>query len=347
MAFLFVITAVIALFGYNLIIVVTDREAVKMMLSGLDEMVRETVPVLIAERVENEVSKRGFANFEIDEQQLDTAVNNLIPPGWIDTQTEAAVDGLYNYLETGDPATAETAVDLHPILTRLQGEEGKRMVTAVLRSLPTCTQPLPEFNLETGNVQIEGCLPPDVDVNVVADAVHTAVVQTINENPQILANAGVVRVSLLGQNSPLGITAEQQTQLEQASRNFRLARTWAWTLWLLPLACLFLILLLAVRSLPEWGHWWGWPMVIAAVIILFLSILAPAVLTIVARTAVTPANTDPLTLPLQNFVLDLLIAATDRWLLRVYLQAGIMLAFGVMFILIAFVARASFPGKQT
>ena len=216
------------------------------------------------------------------------------------------------------------------------------MVTAVLTNLPTCTQPVPDLNLESG--QIPACLPPQVDVNQVAGTVHSAVVQAIEQNPQILANAGVVRVPLFAEGGPISV--ERRAELEQLQRNFTLARTWAWTLWLVPLAGLLLILLLAVRSLPEWGHWWGWPLVITAVIVLFLSITAPAVLTFVSRTAVASTNADPLALPLRLLLLNLLNTVTDRWLVRVYLQAGIMLAIGVGLVLLAFLVTAVRPGKQ-
>lgn len=326
-AVIFLATAVFALFAYNLIVVAADREAMKQMLGGLDAAVRQATPALIAEAARQQALARGITNLPIDEQQLAVAVATVIPPGWIDAQADAAIDGVYDFLETGDPGAAEVAIDTRPLLESLRGPAGRDMVTAVLTNLPTCTDTLPQFNLESGD--FPHCVPPQMPTEVMAAELHSALVTAMDNNPQIIGSAGVVRVPLFGADSPTGLSVEQQTQLARLQRNFMLARSWGWTLWLLPLACLLLILLLTVRSLPEWGHWWGWPLIITAAIALFLCILAPAVLAFISRTAVSPTAADPLALPLRHFMLQLLTAVADHWLMRVYLQAGIMLAAGV------------------
>ncbi|MBX3055226.1 MAG: hypothetical protein KF770_02020 [Anaerolineae bacterium] len=333
-AALFVLTAVTALIGYNLIVVATDRETVKGLFTGLDEVVRQTAPALIIEAARQEALARGITDLPIDESQLQTAVATVIPPGWMDAQAEAAVDGLYDYLETGDPANAEVTLDTRPLLDSLRGAAGQQMVTAVVANLPPCTTAAPNFTT-VGNVDIPDCLPPGTNVQQISGMVHTAVVNAIDQNPEILANAGVVRIPLIGNDGPTGLSSAQQAQWARVQRNFALARTWGWTLWLAPLACLFLLVLLVVRSLPTWGHWWGWPMVIAAVTVLFFAIITPALLLFLARTAVPPP-TDPLTLPLHQLGLNLVTAVADRWLVRIYFQAGIMLALGVGLILMAF-----------
>ncbi|HUM69221.1 MAG TPA: hypothetical protein PLK31_10290, partial [Chloroflexota bacterium] len=173
-AALFVLTAVIALISYNLIVVATDREAVKGLFTGLDEVVRQTAPALIMEAARQEALARGITDLPIDEEQLQTAVATVIPPGWLDTQAEATVDGLYDYLETGDPAAAEVTLDTRPLLDSLLGPAGQQMVTAVIVNLPPCTT-APNFNT-VGNVDIPDCLPPGTNVQDVSAAVHTAVV---------------------------------------------------------------------------------------------------------------------------------------------------------------------------
>ncbi|MCL4265747.1 MAG: hypothetical protein KJ069_21215 [Anaerolineae bacterium] len=333
-AAIFVLTAVTALIGTNLIVVATDRETVKGLFTGLDEVVRQTAPALIMEAARQEALARGIGDLPIDETQLQTAVATVIPPGWMDAQAAAAVDGLYDYLETGDPADAEVTLDTRPLLDSLRGAAGQQMVTAVIANLPPCTGGVPNFST-VGNVEVPDCLSPGTDVQQLSNVVHTAVVNAIDQNPELLANAGVVRIPLFAAGDAVGLSGERQTEWARLQRNFAFARTWGWALWLLPLACLLLIALLVVRSLPTWGHWWGWPLVIAAVVVLFFAIIAPALLTFVARTAVPPP-TDPLALPLRQLGLNLITTVADRWLVRVYSQAGILLALGVGFILMAF-----------
>lgn len=333
-AALFVLTAVTALIGYNLIVVATDRETVKGLFTGLDEVVRQTAPALIIEAARQEALARGITDLPIDEGQLQTAVATVIPPGWMDAQAEAAVDGLYDYLETGDPADAEVTLDTRPLLDSLRGAAGQQMVTAVIANLPPCTSAVPNFTT-VGNVDIPDCLPPGTDVQQISSVVHTAVVNAIDQNPELVANAGVLRLPLFGNEASSSLNSERQAQWARLQRNFAFARTWGWTLWLLPLACLLLIALLVARSLSTWGHWWGWPLVIAAVTVLFFAIVTPALLMFVARTAVPPP-TDPLALPLRQLGLNLITTVADRWLVRIYFQAGILLALGVGLILMAF-----------
>lgn len=331
-AFLFVLTAVTALFATNLIAVTTDRQVMKEMMGGLEGVVRMAVPVVIADVARAEAARWGIADLPIDQAQLDTAVTALVPPGWVEAQTETAVDGLYDYLETGDPEAATMTVDVRPVLERLRGEAGQQVVAAVLANLPVCTEPVPDFQLDPAQMQVPGCLPPQVDVQEVAAVAHTAVVQSLEADPALWQNGGVVEVPLLAADGNGLVTPEQQAEWERLHNSFILARTWGWTLWLVPLACLLLIALLAVRSLPEWGHWWGWPMVVTAVIVLFISLLAPAVLAFVGDTA------DPLAPVMTRFGLQIITGLADRWLMRVYLQAGILLAAGVGLILLAVLA---------
>jgi hypothetical protein len=333
-AAIFVLTAVTALIGYNLIVVATDREAVKELFAGLDEVVRQSAPALIMEAARQEALARGITDLPLDEAQIETAVATVIPPGWMDAQAAAAVDGLYDYLETGDPAAAEVTLDTRPLLDSLLGPAGQQMVTAVITNLPPCTD-VPNFST-VGNVEVPDCLAPGTNVQEVSAAVHTAVVQAIESNPELLANTGAVRLPLFGEEGATGISAERRAELERVQRNFMLARSWGWALWLLPLACLLLIALLVVRSLPTWGHWWGWPLVMAAVVTLFFAILMPALLTFTMRTAVPAETVGPLTLPIRQLGLNLVTTVADRWLGRVYFQAGILLALGVGLVLMAF-----------
>lgn len=337
MALLFVVTAVLALFLTNLFAVVADREIFKESLANVDQLVVEAVPAYVAQTLEEQARERGLAPIDLDEALLQQSMETLLPPGWIEAQTDTAVDTVYDLLEGGDLDNAELEIDTTPLLDRFRGQPGLDVVGNIVNSLPACTQPINPAELLGPNVAIPACLPPGIPTDQVTQEVHTRLVQAMNSNPQLTNEFGVVHIPLFppeqqAQNEQLVQAREQLLRLQ---RTFTFAQDWGWVLWLLPVGCLLLIVLLAVRSLSDLGHWWGWPMVGTAVLTLFIAILFPAITTFLLRQ--TPVDPAAVTLTLRETAVRLVTAVTDTWLSRVYLQAVIMLAAGVLFVLLGFV----------
>ncbi|MCP5095560.1 MAG: hypothetical protein GY943_08415, partial [Chloroflexi bacterium] len=266
-AIVFVITAVIAMLVVPLVRVVTDRDAIKTVLADLDDVVIDVVPSLVAQSIEEQARQQGFTQLDIDEAVMEEAIDALIPPEWLEAQTETAVDALYDMIETGDMENAEIEIDTRPLLDRMRGEPGKQVVATIVDSLPVCTEPINPEALLGGDVEIPTCIPPDVLRDELVAQVHTQFVQTLDENPEIMAQAGVITVPIgqVTSESQIPEIQQAQAQLEQLNRYFLLAKRWSWTLWLIPVGCLFMILLLVVRSMSTFGYWWGWPLVITAV----------------------------------------------------------------------------------
>ena len=333
----FVATAVLALFLTNLFAVVADREIFKESLANLDQLVVEAVPAFVAQTLEEQARERGLAPINLDEELLQQSMETLLPPGWIEAQADTAVDTVYDLLEGGDLDNAELEIDTTPLLDRFRGQPGLDVVGNIVNSLPACTQPINPAELLGPDVTIPACLPPGVPANQVTQEVHTRLVQALDSNPQLTNEFGVVHIPLFppeqqAQNQQLVQAREQLLRLQ---RTFTFAQDWGWVLWLLPVACLLLIVLLAVRSISDLGHWWGWPMVGTAVLTLFIAILFPAITTFLLRQ--TPVDPATVSLTLREMTVRLITAVTDTWLSRVYLQAVIMLAVGVVFVLLGFV----------
>ncbi len=335
----FVVTAVFALFLTNLFTVVADREIFKESLANVDQLVVAAVPAFVAQTLEEQARERGLAPINLDEALLQQSMETLLPPGWIEAQTDTAVDTVYDLLEGGDLENAELTIDTTPLLDRFRGQPGLEVVSNIVTSLPACTQPINPAELLGPDVTIPACLPPGIPTDQVTQEVHTRLVQALDSNPQLTSDFGVVRIPLFppeqqAQNAELIQAREQLLRLQ---RTFTLAQDWGWLLWLLPIGCLLLIALLAVRSVSELGHWWGWPLLGTAVLILFIAILFPAVTTFLLRQ--TPVDPAAVTTTLRGTAVGLVTAVTDTWLSRVYLQAGIMLMAGVVFVLLGFVTR--------
>ncbi|MCA9944141.1 MAG: hypothetical protein KC449_11700, partial [Anaerolineales bacterium] len=209
----------------------------------------------------------------------------------------------------------------------------------IVNGLPICTEFVNPAELLGPDVTIPACLPPGVPAEQVAQEVHTRLVQTIDSNPQLTSEFGVVRVPLFSpeqqaQNAEL---VQAREQLMRLQRIFSLAKDWGWLLWLLPAGCLALIVLLAVRSWSEWGMWWGWPLVGTAVFVLLLTLVAPTITFAMVRQV--PPNPGFDTILLRQTLFRLVTAVTDTWQSRVNVQAAIMLILGLVFVLFGYLTR--------
>ncbi len=343
-AIVFVITAVIALIVQPLIHVVTDRDAIKTALSDLDEVIVEAMPSFVARTLEEQARQQGLEQLNIDEAIIEAAIDDLLPPGWLDAQTESVVDTIYDVLESGDTEDAEINVDARPLLERLRGESGKQLITTIVESLPPCTEPLTP-DLLTGDGNIPACIPPEIPQTEIVERAHAQFVQTLDQNPQIAEQAGLISIPIgelmtTSPDNPNSELEQAREQLQQLQRTFTLARRWSWTLWLIPLGSLILILLLTVRSLKEFGHWWGWPFTITAVIVFLITFILPTLSQLVLQTAVSSTPAAEIAGAAQKLTGQVFDSISRVWLNRVYFQAGIMFAIGLILLLIGFLIPA-------
>lgn len=339
MAVLFTITAVLALFLTNFFAVVANRELIKESLSNLDSLVVEAVPAIVAKTLEDQARQRGLAPINLDEAILQESMETLLPPGWIEAQTDTAVDTVYDLLEGGNLDNAELEIDTTPLLDRFRGDPGLAIVSNIVNSLPACTEPVNPATLLGPDVTIPACLPPGVPSEQISQEVHSRLVQALDSNPQLSSEFGVVRVPLFSpeqqaQNAEL---VQARAQLLRLQRGFSLAQDWGWLLWLLPIGCLLLIALLAVRSWSELGYWWGWPLLGTAVLVLFLTFIFPTITRALLRQA--PSDYSLVAVTVRQTGMRLVTAVTDTWQNRVNIQAAIMFVFGLVFVMLGFLTR--------
>jgi hypothetical protein len=328
-AIFFVITAVLALLVVNGARVITNRAALKEALA-LDVLLRATLPLVITDLVEQQARNQGLPVPELDTAVLTDAILNTLPSDWLGQVTDTAVDGLLDYLETGDPTRAIVRVDVAPVLAQWQGDVGREAVRTIVQSLPVCTS-ITSFDLTSG--ELPTCIPPGIPADELAVQLFSVVSSTVL--PQIVGTTAVVEVPLLTEGT---LSAEQLATLQRLQRLYALAGE-AWRLWLLPLVGLLLILLLAVRSAKDWGYWWGLPMAVAGLLALLIALVLPAVGLNVVRTAVAPPpGSSSLTAVWEPFVQQGALALTVAWGRRVLLQAGSLFVVGLLFIAYGYLA---------
>lgn len=317
LALMFVVLALLALFGATLAVTITDREAVKQAVDA-ETLAQEVAPALLA-RID--LQRAGAAELaQIDVAPLQAAARQLVSPLWVQAQADHVVDAVFGYLETGDPAAAEVTIDMRPLLTQLRGDEGRAIVRTGLEALPPCAEPNPTSAPGDGPVILD-CRPTGVPTELLVQQVHAVVAQRADA---ALAAGGVLHVPLVDART---LTPVQRQDLQQIRRLYLLARYRARLLWLAPASALLLIALLTVRSRSELGRWWGWPLVAAggmglAAALLVLGWTWFAEHPLPAR--VLPAG------GMAGFVEHFLVTLSRVWLQKAAVQAVVLLGLGMV-----------------
>lgn len=336
-AIVFVAAAIAGLLAWPLLQIVTDREALKEALAEFDQLVLDGVPPLVANALEVQARQQGVTGEQIDEAQLRQALQALLPPAWIDAQTETAVDAFYDILEGDRTAAGDVDVQLNmqEVLDNLEGEAGVSLVAVIVNGIPDCPNGVAPAIQDAGDVSFPSCIAAGVPRAAVTQQIHEELVVELQRAPGLLYEAGELHVPvervLAGSNEAQGVQRLQQIQEAYAQAQQR-----SWLLWALPLACLILITLFAVRSVSGLGHWWGWPLLLAGGGALLLTLVAPSVITLVLQTAVLPGEVGVLVAPARTLARQVADTLVDVWLGEVYLWSGITVAVGVVLIAIGF-----------
>jgi hypothetical protein len=332
---LFVITAVFALLFVNATRVITDRDALKEAL-GLETVLRESMPELVNAAVAEQVAVRNIPLPEfIDVTGMTEKALAAMPAGWLDSATESAVDGVFDYLLTGDAETAVVVLDMNGMMTQLQGEPGRQLVLEYLNALPFC-KPLELLNLLSG--AIPTCVPEGMPLDELSYQLHGLLTPMLRSQISI-GEGGIVSVPL----EPLLSASPEILQMVERVRFFYQLSGQVWVLWLLPLFCLLLIAAVVVRTFWQWGIWWGWPLSAAGVVGLLFSGLLPGFVLGWLRTSVFSASiTNPISTLWQTLLLQGIVNLSDSWASRVAWQSAALLILGILFLLYGYVTKRSF-----
>jgi hypothetical protein len=345
LALLFIVTAVAAFLFFNMARVMTDRQAVKQALNGR-VLLGEVATTVLRQAIRDRVAAEGVPVAIQESPALDQAIDNLVPPDWAQSQTDGVIDALFNYLESGEETALAIRVEMGPLFDSLRGPAGLQAVTGILQSLPTCSDALPPVSLDPNNIEIPSCLPPGFDVAPMAAVVHQAVIAGLDSGaPAVIGQEESFSFDLLGTPDATG-SAEMRQSLTRVRQLYLLTRRGSWLLWLLPLGCLFLVLLFGVRSAVGFGHWLGWPMLLAALIALFIAFVVPFAFGSLFSLLLTPAAGDEAAVVAQRFLDATLGAMSGVIFARVKVQAALLAVAGLFLIGIGVVAGMMAPPKS-
>jgi hypothetical protein len=314
--------------------VVTDRELIKEALNA-DQLLMNAVEVAARETLENQPAISNLPPLIRDSGPLQAALDNFLPPGWASEQSDQVVDAVFDSLETGDESALVLTVELAPLLQSLRGDPGREVVLAVLQGLPPCTDELPDVDILSGTFEIPGCLPPFIPVNLLANQLHNLVVQAIDSNTVSNLVGETITIDLLGTDP--AVSAVVRSRLEQFRQIYLFGKQSLLLLWVLPLACLFLILFLAVRSLSGWAHWWGWPLLAASLLALLASFAVPAMMDLLFQTSAATIPPTTIAFVIDQIVQSVVQALAELWLVRLRLLAGLGLIAGLFLVAAGFI----------
>jgi hypothetical protein len=336
LAIFFVVVTVPVIFATSLGQIVTNRQLIKDTLNA-DELLMSAVQVAARETLENQPAISNLPPLIRDSEPLQEALDNFLPPGWAAQQSDQIVDAVFDYLETGDENELVLEIEVSPLLDSLKGEPGRQVVLATLQSLPACTDELPIIDFATGTIEINSCLPPLIPVDILAGQLHNLVVLAVESNTVENLVGETITIDLLGLDP--AVSGLVRARLEQFRSVYLFGKQSLILLWILPLACLLLIVPLAVRSPGSWGHWWGWPLVVTAVIALLGSFAVPTLINFLFNTATGAIPPTSIAFIIDQIIQSVIQTLADLWLVRVRLLAGLALIGGLFLVAAAFITN--------
>ena len=285
-----------------------------------------------------------FSN--LSEAQLETIVRMLMPPAWLQAQTESVIGQLFAYLDS-DQEQLALQVSLVAVKEKLQGESLTQFLKTLVASLPPCTAAqLEALSGANGADPLEiglTCNPPDdvlSDISRQAEPlIETGLLSSIPDDgvvsvpfPTTLFEAGEGQVP--GPLQALDLPTDPRDFLRLVLGLFRLAPA-------IPAGLLLLVALFGARSWKGLLRWWGFPLVFVGLIGAGLFALSNASLDgavtdlVESRLGESPL----LTRESLDVALGVLSGIMHSYLATVAVQAGVLGIIGAMLLVLSLFIR--------
>jgi hypothetical protein len=204
---------------------------------------------------------------EMGTDELIQAISLILPPATLQPLSESLIDQSFAIVDNGKGAIT---LDLTTLKQSIRGNGVAAMQSLASGRLPCTKAQIAE--LKQGGLPM--CKVPQ-DLQAQADAqVEKALDKMIGDLPDIY---------------PL-LPAEQVDALQQPLSYVPVARTIATASLLVPLVCLALIALFAVRSKRELMRWWGVPLFIAGLLTILINRSASMIATDAVRSQLAQNN---------------------------------------------------------
>ncbi len=241
LAVLFVITALASLILFNIERQAFNPAAYKRALTSSDFY--QQFPLLLGDLVTKNLGNSAPAFMQrLTPVQWKNLVGTLLPEGQLQGMTEETINQILAYL---NGETQAPKISLLPLKQSLAGPAGLNAALTIIRAQPDCTlQQIAAIiaSLSAGEL----CNPPKALLDLFQPVIQT----------ELQAAAAAIPDEVV-------IVPDANGPSQQAALRFlQLMRLVIRLSPLIPLALLFGITILAVRSFKGWLAWWGWPLML-------------------------------------------------------------------------------------
>jgi hypothetical protein len=375
-AVLFVITAILSLLVFNAGRQITDPGLYKRIL--VEQRLYARLPRLVAEQAiflgtyqpcvenpqdprclaegspgEDEPSEQGgppsfFLN--LDQEDYEVIVSDLLPPEWLQTQIESAIDQAFaifrsNGAPSEAPAEAVIKIPLKDLKARLTGEAGLHAFLQILRTQQPCSQEQLATLVQLSATSVfstEGltpCRPPPA----LEGELTPIIAAVLEEMARQMPAEATIDLSNLGSQTSEGNqpAAAEPGLFDNPRQAFRMVRLVASLSPLLPVGLILLVTLFGVRSLKGWLLWWGIPFLIAGLVTLGLALSALPALNLAIANLLSAGKLEMsgLSPAMLQAGLDAGREGVRSISLPIEIEAALLAAAGLVMIAISFFAR--------
>lgn len=216
--------------------------------------------------------KELFLRLDQSEWKKVTAI--LLPDEVLAAYMGSMVDGLYNWLDSDQPLP-EITLDLTLLRGQMTGPQGESLAQVFFESLPPCSQEQvdaflrdPSAFQSPKHVFEMSCKMPGLPRDQQVEVYELVLARLSGEIPP---RVNVVEELGGGDRN----STEDIANVKRLLRILRWGTRWSWVL---PLICLLLVALFAVRSVGGLGGWWGIPITTGSGMALAASIFLPPTL---------------------------------------------------------------------
>ena len=345
---LFILSTVAVIFSFFPTRQILNPDFYKQTLA--DQEIYQRLPEVIAQQLASSITQEGgestllenpSVNFMILEQEeWESILTDLIDPGWLQMQTENIIDQFFDILLISpDPVNAPITISIKEVKSRLAGPEGTQAFKQILDAQPPCSvnQLLGFLQLGLGlptSIDTLLCRPPDYIISELTSAVGLFLSSAVDQVPDQVTLS--LPEALFDSSSSGRSPDSNQAAIPSAIQTLRKTNTAI--LWgpVLPIIFLFLVTILAVRSLNDFLLWWGGSLLAAGLISLILSLsLFPATNWVFSR--LIPDDTGTLfgltNILIQLGVADLSQELASRLVMSVVIPAAMFTIIGFSLIL--------------
>jgi len=326
-AILFIVTAVLAFVLFSVEQNAFDPE---LYIQALDEEgVYQRLPELTAQAL-SIAAQRPNANLilslfkNLSEEEWQAFVNELFPPDVLRTLAVDAVTQVLDYLNGGrDTVTLSLAT----LKAHMQSPEGVSAVYGMLKTQPDCSvEQLTAMALNQGELTL--CNPPETFLFFDLRPVIEAQIQGA--------------MSLLPEQATIIRADASHIQTLRDLQALRLFMRWSP---LMPVFCMLLITLLAVRSIRDWLNWWGYPLLIAGLLSMTLSAISGIIASLTFQVFIAVALPDAIPPEITGVFKDISATIVRRAVQPTLPLAGVMALTGLIMVSIALLFRKRFQNS--